>query len=276
MVLLDIQREMEARIPPLGVEKLSGMQVLVVDDNVTNRRLLTQVLRDWKMRPTEVQRGAAALEALQNAARAGQPFPLALMDAQMPEMDGFQAAAAIRELEKTTGKHIPIVAVTAHAMKEDQERCLQAGMDDCISKPIQPAELFRVLEQQVAKINEPSAADLGTLQLDRSEILVRLDGDEDLLQELLKVAVGEIHRLLPLLYKALTERNLGTLQHAAHSLMGAMAIFGATEAVHAALELETMAQNGDQGGLDMAVARLGQEMARLEAALTALLQVDAK
>jgi CheY-like chemotaxis protein len=420
--MLEMQRETEARVQPLGVEELSGMQVLVVDDNVTNRRLLTQLLRDWKMKPTEVHRGAAALEAMKLAASAGKPFPLALIDAQMPEMDGFelaskikadpvlastvivmltsstlrgdaercrqlgvasyltkpirpsklqeailaalgrrkmkselqplvtqatvrknarelrilvaednlvnqrlmtrllekaahkvttarngseavekltnglfdlvlmdvqmpemdgfQATAAIREKEKSTGKHIPIVAVTAHAMKEDQERCLQAGMDDYISKPIQPAELFRALEQQLSAMDTRGAAahaaDSETLQLDRSEILVRLDGDENLLQELLKVALGEIQDSLPAMGKALTERDLSTLQRAAHSLRGAMAIFGAAEAVDAATKLEELTQNSNQNGLDLAVTRLQQEMARLEVALTALLRVEAK
>jgi len=105
---------------------------------------------------------------------------------------------------------------------------------------------------------------------------VRLDGDENLLQELLKVALGEMQYSLPAMCKALMERDLSTLQHSAHSLRGAMAIFGATEAVDAAAQLEELTQKGNQNGLDTAVARLQQEMARLDLALTALIRVEVK
>ncbi len=419
---LEIQRQVEARTQPLEIGSLNGMEALVVDDNATNRRLLMEVLRDWEMKPTEVNRGAAALEALKKAAREGKPFPLALIDAQMPEMDGFelasrikadpelaatvtvmltsgtrrgdvercrnlsvasyltkpirpsklqeailavlgrnemksemppvvtqhtvrkikrglrilvaednlvnqrlasrllekaghtvtiakngieaveklanglfdlvlmdvqmpgmdgfQATAAIRETEKPTGKHIPIVAVTAHAMKVDQERCLQAGMDDYISKPILPAELFRVLEKQLGALDvggdEFHAVDSGALQLDRGALLARLEGDEDLLQELLKAALKEMRRLLPEVHKALPTRDLDTIRSAAHSLRGAMANFAATEAVNAAAQLEMMTEIGDQSSLEKAVAQMDQEMARLEPALAALLHVEAR
>lgn len=121
------------------------LQVLVVEDGDVNQRLATRLLEKRGHRVVVSANGRQALEALK-----ARPFDLVLMDLQMPEMDGFEATAAIRKNEMATGKHLPIVALTAHAMKGDQERCLASGMDGYLSKPIRPQELDAILEQYLS------------------------------------------------------------------------------------------------------------------------------
>jgi two-component system sensor histidine kinase/response regulator len=120
----------------------SKLQVLLAEDNTVNQRVALRLLEKHGHNVVIANNGREALGALAHAA-----FDLVLMDVQMPEMDGFEATAEIREQEKATGRHLPIVAMTAHAMKGDAERCLAAGMDAYISKPIKSAELFALLEK---------------------------------------------------------------------------------------------------------------------------------
>jgi signal transduction histidine kinase/DNA-binding response OmpR family regulator len=119
-------------------------RILLAEDNPVNQKLALRVLEKRGFEVTVVGDGRAAIDVLAKAT-----FDVVLMDVQMPEMDGFQATAAIRNQEKSTGAHIPIVAMTAHALKGDQERCLAAGMDAYVSKPIRTAELFKIIEDQL-------------------------------------------------------------------------------------------------------------------------------
>jgi len=123
-------------------EKRQSLHILVAEDNLINQKLVVRLIEKRGHTAVIANNGREALEALEK-----QMFDLMLIDVQMPEMDGFEATAAIREREKNTGIHLPIVAMTAHAMKGDQERCLSAGMDSYVSKPIQPETLFRVVEE---------------------------------------------------------------------------------------------------------------------------------
>jgi signal transduction histidine kinase/DNA-binding response OmpR family regulator len=118
------------------------LHVLLAEDNVVNQRLAVRLLEKRGHTVVVANNGREALAALER-----EPFDLVLMDVQMPEMDGFEATAAIRARERATGAHIPIVAMTAHAMRGDEERCLAAGMDDYIAKPIQVAEFQAALER---------------------------------------------------------------------------------------------------------------------------------
>jgi two-component system sensor histidine kinase/response regulator len=122
------------------------LRVLLAEDNSVNQRLASRLLEKRGHRVTVTANGREAVEALVN-----EPFDLVLMDIQMPEMDGFEATAVIREREKHSGAHIPIVALTAHAMKSDRERCLSAGMDGYLSKPIRSQELDDLLETYLAR-----------------------------------------------------------------------------------------------------------------------------
>ena len=120
----------------------SPLRILLAEDNSVNQRVATRMLEKWGHRVVVAGNGSEAMQALER-----ESFDLVLMDVQMPEMGGFEATAAIREKEKVTGRHLPIVAMTAHAMKGDAQRCLEAGMDAYISKPVVGADLFDIVEK---------------------------------------------------------------------------------------------------------------------------------
>jgi len=136
------------------------LRVLIVEDNLVNQRLATRMLEKRGHRVVVAANGLQALEALDKDA-----FDLVLMDVQMPEMGGMEATAKIREKETLTGKHQPVIALTAHAMKGDQERCLTAGMDGYLAKPIRPQELDDILDKYVGmRMNAASRQHVGDPQ----------------------------------------------------------------------------------------------------------------
>ena len=119
------------------------LSILLAEDNVVNQRLTLRILEKEGHRVIVVENGRKAV-----AAMAEQEFDVVLMDVQMPEMDGLAATSAIRKEEKRTGKHVPIIAMTAHAMQDDKQRCLAAGMDAYISKPMRARDLLDLVESQ--------------------------------------------------------------------------------------------------------------------------------
>jgi signal transduction histidine kinase/CheY-like chemotaxis protein len=144
-----------AAAPPLTRHSLGEssrkLRVLLAEDNAINRKLAVRLLEKHGHSVTVANDGVEAVAAV----RAGQ-FDLVLMDVQMPNMDGLEAAAAIRALERGTARHVPIVAMTAHAMKGDQQRCIEAGMDNYISKPIQPDRMMEVIAQATGQATAPA------------------------------------------------------------------------------------------------------------------------
>jgi two-component system sensor histidine kinase/response regulator len=129
-------------------ENRRQLRILLAEDNAVNQKLAVRLLEKRGHTVTVAANGKEALDALQN-----HTFDLVLMDVQMPEMDGFEATAAIRELEKKSGEHLLVIAMTAHAMVGDRERCLAAGMDDYMTKPIRPEELNEMLTRYSAKVS---------------------------------------------------------------------------------------------------------------------------
>jgi len=125
------------------------LRVLLAEDNLINQKLAVRILEKQGHGVTVANDGVEAVAAAQNG-----EFDVILMDVQMPNMGGLEAAAAIRTLERGTGRHVPIVALTAHAMKGDQERCLEAGMDGYVSKPIQANHLLEVMAQVTSPADE--------------------------------------------------------------------------------------------------------------------------
>ncbi|MCR4396273.1 MAG: response regulator, partial [Candidatus Saccharicenans sp.] len=119
--------------------------ILLAEDNPVNQKVAIHLLQKKGHRVTVAENGRQALEFLEK-----EKFDLVLMDVQMPEMDGFEATRQIRQQEKASGEHLPIVAMTAHAMKGDREKCLEAGMDDYVAKPLYPEQLYRAIERAIA------------------------------------------------------------------------------------------------------------------------------
>jgi CheY-like chemotaxis protein len=198
-------------------------------------------------------------------ASADQSFDLVLMDVQMPEMDGFEATAAIRARERGTDRHVPILAMTAYAMKGDRERCLAAGMDAYVSKPIQPRELWQAIEALVPA--NGAERETTSLPIDVQEALERVGGDNELLRELMDVFLADCPRLWRSLADALARGDARQLARAAHTLKGSVSTFGARAAHAVAEQLERQGREGDlTHAADMA-ARLDRELQRLKSAL---------
>ena len=174
----------EALEPPRSIARppvapVTLLRVLIAEDSTVNQMLAVRLLEKRGHIAVIADNGLKALAALER-----EEFDLVLMDVQMPEMNGFEATAAIRKKEQTTGGHIPIVAMTAHAMKGDEDRCLSAGMDGYVSKPITPDELFLAISKVVRDGAKPQP---DHALFDRSAILVRVDGDTKRLVELVDV-----------------------------------------------------------------------------------------
>ena len=172
-----------------------------------------------------------------------------LMDVQMPEMDGLEATAAIREMEQGTGTHIPIVAMTAHAMKGDKERFLQAGMDAYISKPVQAQRLIDVIgglvspnrEEEKGMTDELSSG----LAFDLDAVLAHFGGDAEFLQEVADLFCEEAPVLLEQIRNSIASSDAGSLERSAHALKGAVGNFGVGRAWECALKLEVMGRDGE-------------------------------
>ncbi|HET7291566.1 MAG TPA: response regulator [Vicinamibacteria bacterium] len=393
--------------------KLRGLRVLVVDDNATNRRILHEMLTHWRMRPTTVSAGRAALEEMERAARKGKPYPLVLLDCQMPEMDGFALAeqihrrprlagasimmltsgprpgdrtrcvalgvsayltkpikqsdlldtvmgvlggrstkapararpgrgrrglrvlvaednavnqmvavglleraghsaavanngrealalleresfdamlmdvqmpeldgiettVAIREREKATGAHLPIVAVTAHAMKGDAEACLAAGMDAYLAKPLEAGQLATTLASVVrgaagaASAAAPAAAARGDGTLDESRLLERVGGDRRALARLTRLFLADSRKLMARIKRAVARRDAADLRAAAHALKGSVSNFLAPAATAAAARLQHLGEAADLAAAPDASKHLDRELTRVHKALEAI------
>ena len=167
------------------------------------------------------------LEAV--AAVESRQFDVVLMDVQMPEMDGLAATAAIRARERAGGGHLPIVGMTAHALKGDREACLEAGMDEYVAKPIRAEQLFAAIEAVIPKSPPPSPSPLDALPqgggVDWSEALRAVQDNPALLATIVEAALEEIPRLMKSIERAVSERNSTNLRLAAHTLKGSMRCF---------------------------------------------------
>ncbi len=248
---------------------MPSVRVLLAEDNAVNRQLAVRLLENYGYNVVVTTNGREAIEALEK-----HPVDVALMDVQMPEMDGFEATTAIRKREKSTGAHLRIIAMTAHAMKGDQERCLAAGMDDYISKPVQTKELLAVIARQLApQENQAHAAESAADKPAFAEIfnsaaaLVRVEGDRKILAEMAKVLESESPRLLQQLRSAVAQADTNVLERAAHTLKGALGSLAATAAFNVAQELETAARQNDFARAQSLAEALERELGRLRPAL---------
>ena len=236
------------------------LRILLAEDNLVNQNLVVRLLGKAGHNVVVAGNGKEALAALAKAGPGA--FDLVLMDVQMPEMDGFEAAAAIRKIERGTGTHLPIVAMTAHAMKGDRERCLAAGMDGYLPKPVKREELIDAVERHSYESPAPEKDRLARKQpgLDRAAVLARLDGDEEQLAELAGLFIQESPKLLSAIQQAIEQDDAQGLERAAHALKGSVGNFVIPTAVKAAQTLETMGREGNLAAADTAYAVLQEEI----------------
>ncbi len=263
---------------------LDGIRILLAEDTLDNQRLIMHHLRRWGAHLEIADDGRAAVESVLQAERNGDPFDLVLMDMQMPEMDGYEATRRLRE----SGFARPIIALTAHAMRGDRERCLAAGMDDYVSKPIEPSVLFTAIIQAVGRAMLDDFAGNGTADgiteappappeppppetiIDAAAALERAGGSPELLTELIDIFLGESSRRLADLHRAAGKGDVEEVHRTAHQIKGSVANFSAAAATEAAFRVERLAQEGDGADLDNALAALDREIARLRPELLAL------
>lgn len=245
------------------------LRLLVAEDHPVNQLLARRLLERRGHSVTVAADGREALAAIEQGT-----FDLVLMDVQMPEMGGLETTAAIRRREQTTGGRLPIVAMTAHAMRGDRERCLEAGMDGYVSKPIEPDELLRTIEELTGSAGAPPIAPAprraSEAILDHHQLLRRLGGSTELLREISGRFQKEYPKLLERAGQALAARDAVAFQRAAHTFKGVLRNLGAGPAGDLALRLEEAGRKANFAAAAEVLADLNRGAEQLEHALTDL------
>ncbi|MFN3648771.1 MAG: PAS domain S-box protein [Armatimonadota bacterium] len=240
-----------------------GLRILLAEDNPVSRRLAVRLLEKRGHMVLPATTGREVLEIL-----AREPVDILLLDVQMPEMDGIETVGRIRGEERGSGGHLPVIALTAHAMKGDMERCLQAGMDAYVPKPLAPEELFSTIARFAPQAHgEAAAARAGESVLDYTSLMDHLDGDLDLFHELVGLYREECPVLLEEIDEALRSGDAEKLERAAHAAKGMLASLHAQEAAEAAYALEQLGRAGTVDGAGALLPNLRETLVRLDDAL---------
>ena len=241
--------------------------MLVAEDNPTNQALVAALLKQKGHRVSIVGNGRQAADRA-----VLESFDLILMDVQMPEMSGLEATAVIRDHERTTGRHVPIVALTARAMAGDREQCLAAGMDAYVSKPLRPDELFSAIDAVTrppgpSRRRTPTAGDT----VDRDALLAGFGGRTDLLKHVVEVFLEDAPSILARLKEAMQTNNAVEVTAAAHALKGSVGLFSQGNAYECARRLEQSGRGGDLTGGETVREELAASVSRLMTELRALI-----
>jgi len=248
-----------------------SLHVLLAEDNPVNQKLAVALLEKRGHRVTTAKTGREAVEAAANAR-----FDLVLMDIQMPEMGGIEATQRIRAHERATGGHIMIVALTAHAMADDRDRCLAAGMDGYLSKPIRRQELFDLIEKLVpageARAEESPVSPIADQDaiLDHGALMTSVGGDTELVGDLVQLFRESTPGIVADIEAALARGDSRAVADAAHRLRGSAGALGGREAAAIAHALEMSAKDSDLTKASALAAELRHRLDRLELAFAAL------
>jgi len=288
VVDLESEESGQAGASPGAAIRGQSLRILLAEDNPINQRLATRILEGAGWSVEVAGTGRMAIEAFQR-----ERFDLILMDVRMPEVDGLQATLRIRELEAESGGHIPIIAMTAHAMTGDREMCLRAGMDDYASKPINREVLFATIERVVMESRRDGASFQGqevpppspsepvseeepdepTFAL--NELIERLGGDRAMAVEIAELSLCSMPELIGPLRGAVERGEPTEIRERAHAIKSSLGNIGARRAHLIATRLESAAAAGDGGACRSTLALLDSELERLELELTALAKGEA-
>ncbi len=246
----------------------NGLRVLVAEDNPTNQMVVVEILKKQGIATIVVaENGRQAVEQYRQ-----QVFDLVLMDVRMPQMDGLQATAAIRELECTSGRRTPIVALTAHAMKKDEAACLASGMDAHVSKPLNLKKFFRIMDDLLggrfasqaqmsgAAVNEGAVMDLQSM-------IEFIGEDKKILNKIMQSFLDSYQAMLDRVQDTVRARDALQMVEAAHALKSAVNNFGAERTAREANALESLGESGELDGCDSILKKLEQEMSLFVEAL---------
>jgi signal transduction histidine kinase/HPt (histidine-containing phosphotransfer) domain-containing protein len=286
-----------AEYEPTAPAEPTNLQILLAEDSFYNQKLAVSLLERRGHEVTVAGNGAEAV-----ALAHSRTFDLVLMDVQMPEVDGLEATRLIRERERPLGRRVPIVAMTAQAMKGDRERCLEAGMDDYLSKPVRAAQLYEIIARVVNahRANQPAtdrtreraderrpgsgaaqerlpaaedsaARNDGALAWPRAWAAV--DGDAVLLSELAGAFLQESEQLLSEIEGAVSHTDARRLHRAAHTIKGGLRMFGADDAYHLACRLEDLGREGRTGAADEPLEGLRQLLAEVRRELSEFVEL---
>jgi PAS domain S-box-containing protein len=241
------------------VKPEAALKILLAEDNFISRKLIVEILRNKGWDVVAVSNGEETVKAFEENV-----FDIIVMDVQMPVMDGFEATALIREKEKETDKHTPIIALTAYAMKDDKEKCLKAGMDEYISKPLKAVKLFNLIEQftdtgkQDVKSSPDAAVDL-TMATDA------LGYNDTLLAKLVEEIIKDFPSRIEVFKELLNKGDAKQLEQKAHNIKGALGNLGGKSAYNLAYELEITAKDNRLDEAPDILQKLEIELERFKA-----------
>jgi two-component system sensor histidine kinase/response regulator len=239
--------EFATPLTPVAVPVIQRtFDLLLVEDSLFNQKLAVGLLEKRGHKVTVANNGREGVECI-----AAHEFQLVLMDIQMPEMDGLEATRRIREMEVGSDRHLPIIAMTAQAMIGDRERCLGAGMDAYLVKPIRAHQLYETIQAVMADLPAPSEpvriAPVEPSRIDMASALEAVNGDRDLLLQIFQAFLTECPRLVEEIRIALRKNDAKACQMAAHTLKGAVRTFGAEAASQSSAAIEAAGKVGNLG-----------------------------
>jgi signal transduction histidine kinase/CheY-like chemotaxis protein/HPt (histidine-containing phosphotransfer) domain-containing protein len=265
---------------PEPAQGVRALQILLAEDNPVNQMTATTMLEKLGHAVVVAHNGRQAIDNI-NA----QQFDIVFMDVQMPEMDGVTATGEIRKSEQATGRHIPIVAMTAHAMKGDKEKCLEAGMDDYVSKPIRRKDLADVIARIVERFlteapanggppaaSAPDANKGSRMIFDEAALLEECDNDKALIRRMVEIFDRDASVRLPRLREAVRSGTAAVVKQEAHALKGGIGTFYAKEAYDTAYALEKMGADGNLSGAQETLQTLESQLQSLRRKLDELIQ----
>jgi len=248
----------------------SKKRILLVEDNIINQQVALGFLKKYGLKADATANGEEALKALESI-----PYDLVLMDVQMPVMDGYEATRRIRDPKTPVMNHaVPVIAMTANALQGDREICIEAGMNDYISKPIEPQRLAEILEHwlpESTSVKKPvekepvvRAVENSKPVFDKPSFLDRLMGDEELAKSILATFLENIPLQIQELKTSLLKNDLPGIELHAHTIKGASANIGGEALRAAALALEKSAKNGETAAFSTGMSELERQYSRLK------------